>query len=323
MTPLILIAGFLGAGKTTLLRALLPRLCTLGLRPHVILNDYENARVDAATLEGYSDLVRPIAGTCICCGSQEELMRELWGAPHTPESVMLLEANGTADTTEIIEILTADRRASRYTLPVQVTVIDVSRWQQRGWNNRLERVQAQTAGYHLLTRLDQVTPERRTDVERSLGALAPGSRAIDPVALSEAIEALRSSSGSLPPRRFTRRRSVEGSSRAGGVDESAGGHDHEATHHFASLEVALDEPLESAHFREFLERLPAEVLRVKGIARLIGFEHPVYFERTDVAETVEFTPIRQGGGLDCVAILIGSNLDDAALREAFRTLQRG
>ena len=47
MTPLILIAGFLGAGKTTLLRALLPRLGARGLRPHVILNDYENADVDA------------------------------------------------------------------------------------------------------------------------------------------------------------------------------------------------------------------------------------------------------------------------------------
>jgi len=322
LTPLILIAGFLGAGKTTLLRALLPRLCGVGVRPHVILNDYENARVDAATIEGYSGLVRPIAGTCICCGSQEELMQELREAPLTPESVLLLEANGTADTTEIIEILTADRRASRYTLPVQVTVVDAHRWQRRGWNDRLERIQAQTAGYHLVTRLDQVTLDRRADVYRSLRTLAPGSRRVDPGEFSEDITALRSSSGSLPPRRFTRPRSGGGDPYRSAAGDPRRGRDHHATHHFASMEIPIPEPMESARLRELLESLPEEVLRIKGIARLLGFDHPVYFERTDAAESVEFTPIRRVGGLDFVAILIGTDLDDVAMRNVFHVLQR-
>lgn len=306
MTPLILIAGFLGAGKTTLLRALLPRLSARGLRPHVILNDYENADVDAATLEGFADLVRPIAGTCICCGSQDELMQELRGAPLTPESVMLLEANGTADTTEIIEMLTADRRASRYTLPVQVTLVDALRWQQRGRSDRLERIQAQTAGYYLLTRSDQVTPARRDDVMDSLQTLAPGSREVDPDELTEIIGALRASSEALPPRRFTQ------------VD---GRRDHRATHHFASLEIAIREPMHSHRFRALLEDLPEEVLRVKGIARLIGIDQPVYFQRAARGEPVTFSPIRQGGDFDYVAVLIGTRLDDVGIRRAFGEIQ--
>ena len=116
-TPLVLVAGFLGSGKTTLLRTLLPELRAAGILPHVILNDYRNAEVDAATLEGDRDLITPIAGTCICCGSQEELMRALVDARLGPDSVMLLEANGTADTAEIIELLTVDRRLARYTPP--------------------------------------------------------------------------------------------------------------------------------------------------------------------------------------------------------------
>ncbi len=47
MTPLVLLVGFLGAGKTTYLRALIPALTAEGLQPHVIINDYQNARVDA------------------------------------------------------------------------------------------------------------------------------------------------------------------------------------------------------------------------------------------------------------------------------------
>jgi len=318
MTPLILIAGFLGAGKTTLLRTLLPRLVESGLRPHVILNDYENAHVDAATLEEYSDLVRPISGTCICCGSQEELMQEFLQAELTLESVMLLEANGTADTTEIIEILTADRRVSRFTLPVQVTVVDARHWQQRGWNDRLERIQASSAGYHLITRSEEVSPGRLQDVVESLQTIAPGSQTVQADELASIIAALRSQSGSLHPRRFAWKKEAQVG--RGSENPSATSHDHHATHHFASLEIPVPQPMESARFRALLERLPQEVLRVKGIARLVGGEHPVYFERTNGADSVKFTPIRHGRGFDYVAVLIGSNLDDAALRARFRDI---
>lgn len=47
MTPLIIIVGFLGSGKTTYLKKLLPLLSNLGIEPHVIINDYENASIDA------------------------------------------------------------------------------------------------------------------------------------------------------------------------------------------------------------------------------------------------------------------------------------
>lgn len=319
MTPLVLITGFLGAGKTTLLRTLLPRLERLGIRPHVILNDYENADVDASTFEGYLELVRPIAGTCICCGSQEELMQELRGAQLKPNSVMLLEANGTADTTEVIEILTADRRVRGYTLPIQVTVVDASRWQKRGRNDGLERVQGLTASYHVLSRSDEVTSERRRNVVRSLRMLAPGSRTVDTDELATIIASVRSSADALPPRRFGQ--STHSTARSA-ASQSSSGRDHHATHHFASMEIPFPDPVESVHFRTLLEGLPEEVLRVKGIARLIGVDHPVYFERTNGAESVRFTPIRQGGGFDYVAILIGSNLQQTELSNAFADLQR-
>lgn len=165
MTPLYLITGFLGAGKTTLLRTMLPALIERGVRPHIILNDYQNARVDAASFEEYSALVEPIAGTCICCGSRDALFDALRSAPLTAESVMLIEANGTADTTQLIEIFTADDATERYTLPIQVVVIDAKRWQKRHWNNRLERAQVETAGYGLLTRRDEVSSERAAQVQ--------------------------------------------------------------------------------------------------------------------------------------------------------------
>ncbi|MBM3863874.1 MAG: hypothetical protein FJ385_08015 [Verrucomicrobia bacterium] len=51
MLPLLVITGFLGTGKTSLLRELLPQLEESGITPHVILNDHQNARIDASSLQ--------------------------------------------------------------------------------------------------------------------------------------------------------------------------------------------------------------------------------------------------------------------------------
>ena len=47
MEPIIAIVGFLGAGKTTLLQHLIDNFSKDGWNPFVVLNDYENAYLDA------------------------------------------------------------------------------------------------------------------------------------------------------------------------------------------------------------------------------------------------------------------------------------
>ncbi len=320
MTPLVLIAGFLGAGKTTLLRGLLPGFRAAGLVPHVILNDYRNAAIDAATLDVDPDLVAPIAGTCICCGSQAELMAALRDAPLTADSVLLLEANGTSDTTEIIEILTVDRRARRYTRPVQVTVIDATRWQARGRHDALERLQAQTARYLLPTRLDDLDPPRRAHVLASVRSMAPRGVVTDPDQLLRSLIDLHAGSGRLPPRRFDRRAPESADASRRSASDRGGLAAHRTQHHFSSVEIPIPQPVDEAAFREVLRGLPDEVVRVKGITRLADVSDLVYFERTDRPDSVALFPIPRAGALDSVAVLIGVGLDGGALDVAFRSL---
>lgn len=66
MMPLVLLAGFLGAGKTRLLSQLIPALHARGTRSRVILNDFENATIDAARLGELEALVTPLNGECVC-----------------------------------------------------------------------------------------------------------------------------------------------------------------------------------------------------------------------------------------------------------------
>ena len=64
--PLLFLTGFLGAGKTTLLRGILTESQKLGRSCDVILNDFENAELDAATLPSYAASIAPIAASCAC-----------------------------------------------------------------------------------------------------------------------------------------------------------------------------------------------------------------------------------------------------------------
>ncbi len=330
MIPLILISGFLGAGKTTLLKALLPQLVEQGVRPHVVLNDYMNARVDAATLGEYTRLVTPISGTCVCCGSQEELIDSLVIADKSPESIALLEANGTADTLQLIEILSAKQALSGYSLPIQINVIDAKRWQKRHWHNKLERSQVESAGYLYITRKETISEKRYDQVEIETRVLAPRAMVVtDPKTIGDALIDLVRDVPNLPPRRFEAEKQT-GQKAVGHEHHHEHGHHHHhhhghnhAAHHFASLELPLPPNLTRKALHSFLEKLPPEVLRAKGIAAFKDEEKPVYFQRTDIIDAITMHELRIREVLDNVAVLIGLDLDydtyAAALQDAIAT----
>jgi G3E family GTPase len=103
MTPLVLLVGIFGAGKTTLLMGLLPLLRNRGIEPHVVINDYQNAQVDAEQLRGLATEISAISGDCVCCGSREELLAQLEKFEHVPGCLVLVETNGTTDNEMLIE----------------------------------------------------------------------------------------------------------------------------------------------------------------------------------------------------------------------------
>ena len=147
MTPLILLVGFLGAGKTTYLRRLLPQLSKLGIEAHIIINDYQNASVDAELLHDLTEMIVPISGSCVCCGSRDKLLSALEDFDHRPGRVVIIETNGRTDSEELIELLSLATELEQFALPTQVSVIDGKRWQKRFWHNGLELDQAKTANH--------------------------------------------------------------------------------------------------------------------------------------------------------------------------------
>jgi len=133
MEAIITIVGFLGAGKTTLLKHLTNSYIAKDWNPYIILNDYENANLDAVQLTESlnSQWVKALTGSCICCSGINELRDFVNGIPERKKGITLIEANGTSDACSLMEFLgvgiIADlKKHNPYVQIVTMDALDIS-----------------------------------------------------------------------------------------------------------------------------------------------------------------------------------------------------
>ena len=306
MIPLVLMAGFLGAGKTRFLTTIIPQLLARGVRVRIVLNDFENAKIDAARLGELDALVTPLNGECVCCGSLRELLDTLQSVPHDPGSVMLIEANGATETDELLGYLTTDTTLTRFTLPLQLTVIDAARWQKRWWNNALEAAQTTTATHVYLNWTDRLSPNRRRAVELSVATVNARAAFTTPAEFAGTLQALAESV------RDTERRRTLGVAQ---VHRHGRGH----THPFGSVALPLPRLVERTRFLTFVQALPPAVVRAKGLVRFADRPADMFvWNRVPGRKKVQLDESSPHADAEATALFIGvgMSLDDLESRIA-------
>ncbi len=329
--PLILVVGFLGSGKTTLIRKILPRLEAQGLEPYVIINDYANARVDASSLQDDGRTVAPINGNCICCDSVIELMNLLMEIPPIEGRIVLIEANGTTDPTTLIEhLLVNPELRRRFTPLLQVALVDLERWQKRHWHNELERLQVETASHLVFTRVDSTAKERFEAVRADIDSFNAKAQRIEVPSLATELQQLAKNPAAQTA---SSEEACEPKDCSGHHHAHDHHHDHEHEHQhdhehdhsddrhqlahaFVGLEIPLPDPMSTTHLQAWLHALPKEVLRVKGVVRVVE-EPDRWFQFQCVGEfrdeaTLHALPVKPI--VPACAVLIGVKLDEAAIR---------
>ena len=174
MESIITVVGFLGAGKTTLLKHLMTSYVDKGWNPFIILNDYENANLDVQQFveQITTKWVRSLSGSCICCSGIGELRNFVNSIPERTNGITLIEANGTSDACSLMGFLGVGLN-DRFLPPVQVSVVDVKNWQQRGDHNELEANQIQVSSLIVLTHIENTSADRQAAVVRQLETLNP------------------------------------------------------------------------------------------------------------------------------------------------------
>ncbi|WP_309672385.1 GTP-binding protein [Gemmatimonas sp.] len=309
MIPLVLMAGFLGAGKTRFLTTLIPQLLERGVRVRIVLNDFENATIDAARLGALEALVTPLNGECVCCGSLRELLDTLQAVPHDPGSVMLIEANGATETDELLGYLTTDTTLTHFTLPLQLTVIDAARWQKRWWNNGLEAAQTTTATHVHLNWTDKLSTTRRDAVHAGVAAVNARAAFTTPQEFAATLQSLAESV------RETARRDPQGVA-------TAHRHRQGHTHPFGSVALPLPRLVERARFLAFVQALPAAVVRAKGLVRFADQPADMFvWNRVPGRKKVQLDESSPHADAEATALFIGvgMSLDDLESRIAALT----
>jgi G3E family GTPase len=297
--PILIVAGFLGAGKTTFIRDLLPRLAAGPRAPYVILNDFMNSAIDAFTLKGLGAEIQGLAAACVCCDDSGSLVDAILRVPRSIRPIIIIEANGTTDPYRLIETLTLTADLRDVVGPVlQVTVINESRWAKR-WlpgDKHTERAQVRTASAILTNRSEAATDKQKQRLRDDLLEMNPRAPRLDVDTFVDLLLRETAAETLLAPDTS---------------DPMAHSHHHVAVH-------LVPPEMSEASLRQWLQALPRDILRVKGLVR-ISDRDMCYFNRTDDPfEAPRIIKVRAQEGMDPAAVFIGPGLNEKSLLASFQ-----
>jgi G3E family GTPase len=257
MEAIITVVGFLGSGKTTLLRHLINNYASKGYSPFVVLNDYENANLDAQQFLDQldSNQVRALSGSCICCSGINELREFINRIPQRTKGITLIEANGTSDACSLMSFLGVGLN-ERFLPPIQISVVDVKNWQTRDENNDLEVNQIQVSSLIVLTHIENVSEERKNFVIKELNKFNPTAE----ILIMNEIDV------TLLPKLLPSKNKFQK-------------FDHLKAH-WSSCSIDLPNLPHTSYIYDICNALPKTILRVKGCTQIGDKKEFIYFERT-------------------------------------------
>ncbi len=257
--PLLFITGFLGAGKTTLLRSLIIELQKKGLTADVILNDYENADIDAATLPDYACSIAPIAASCACCDSLDDLVQLCLAAQDSEGDILLIELNGTADPLPLLEVFTLLETKIPFFPRWQASVVDARSWGKRGEFSKLEERQVETATHWVLTHGEKSTEDDTARLIESVAKVNPYAQRVDRSALAEDLASLIGAEFNPEEEPLSEEKHCA---------DATHDHEHGLSHRFTGCQFPLPGRFRGEQIVRFLEELPTEVVRAKALVKL-------------------------------------------------------
>lgn len=285
-----IVTGFLGSGKTTLLRHVLTHGLA-GKPVAVIVNEIGDVGIDGTVVTGldYVEKMVELSSGCICCSIDEyrfdlaiqEIVDTV--APH----LIVIESTGLADP----EPLAYRVKTAGLALDAVITVVDAANVERFLDETTVAGAQVAAADFLVLNKVDLVTASDLARVGKRLRRL--NDRALQVESVRGAIDA-----DVLFATDVARHRA-----RTDQVPLATG---HLAADGFESFVYTTRARLDQPAFERVLAGLPAELVRAKGIVRLVDRDWHCLFNVT--CGRVDLGWLKLPGGADeSSAVFIGRN----------------
>ena len=309
--PVTVLTGYLGAGKTTLLNRILSE--QHGKRYAVIVNEFGELGIDNELVVDADEEVFEMNNGCICCTVRGDLIRIIEGLMKRKDKFdgILVETTGLADPAPVAQTFFVDEDVRRRTrLDAIVTVVDAKHLLQRLEDSHEAEEQVAFADIILLNKVDLVSAEELAAVEARVRAINPMARLHRTQGCAVPVTEL------LDRGAFDLDRILE--IEPGFLVED----DHEHDDAITSVSLRATQPLDGAKFSDWISGLlgtrGADILRCKGIVDVKGKPDRYVFQGVHMLfDGGPGKPWREGEARDSKFVLIGRNLDEAALRAGF------
>lgn len=244
--PLTVVGGFLGAGKTTVVNRILGRFTSV--RAAVLVNDFGSVNIDAALIAAHQGETIALTNGCVCCsigGDLTEALIRVMSRTPAPEWIVI-EASGVSDPWRIAQVGLADPELE---LDGVVVLVDAATFREHAADPLLrDTLMRQLAAADLLVinKRDLVSDDALRTLREWIAEVAPGTPILEAAHADVPFEALTGLA--------TTRCVLAGSALT--IEHST---------RFEAAVLPCGGRFSASRLRALLARMPAGVLRAKGI----------------------------------------------------------
>jgi cobalamin biosynthesis protein CobW len=293
-----ILTGFLGSGKTTLLTYIMQH----GLqqkRVAIIMNEIGDIGIDGKVitgLEGVESMVEFNSG-CVCCTiddyrfaiAVQQIIAE------TKPDLLIIETTGLADPNPISDRL----QTASVARDAIITMVDAATFLPLAAEHDVLDEQVKAADFLVLNKIDLVTDHQRQKVEKRLRRLNRRALVLAASYGQVATDLLFSTSVSA----YRAGLQAAGATSTAPAAPHAHGHDT-----IQAFSYETHWPVDLYAFERFLNKLPANVYRAKGLLQLTRGAFPHLFNFT--CGRFDFHPLSPdlGGRFPTQGVFIGKDI---------------
>jgi G3E family GTPase len=278
--PVTIITGFLGSGKTTLLNQILQN--RQDLKVAVLVNEFGDINIDSQLLISIDEDMVELSNGCICCTINDGLVDAVYKVleRENPVDYLVIETTGVADPLPIVMTFLGTDLRDLTRLDSILTMVDAETFTPEHFDSDAAFSQIVYGDIILLNKTDLVSVEQVDQLEGYICATKAGARVIrsqyGKVPLPLLLDVGYADSGSYLNAENPSDEHHHKHDHSDHHEQSHKSHehhhhsDHLASDHlandgFMSVSFVSDRPFNIHKFQEFLDELPENIFRAKGV----------------------------------------------------------